>query len=233
MPTRLLLLTDADAQIDQPAALADALKQRQIRVHLLAIGNGSGLPALRAIVQTTGGSMIQQSDPRQWLAAAQDLMRAASPDLLVSKEIEIRFAGTFSSLPERRAGMWNRTWLKNSATMVAQGKDDQQESILGGLWNQGQGRVAALAFPMDAAALEPVVAQLQRPPRDPRFRVSWQTGPRLHVKVEAMDAAHYLNGSDLHLQLARDLEDITAAASIQIPQTAPGEYEIDIDAPRS
>jgi len=48
-----------------------------------------------------------------------------------------------------------------------------------------------------------------------------------------MDAAHYLNGSDLHLQLARDLEDITAAASIQIPQTAPGEYEIDIDAPRS
>src|SRR5205085_9787776 len=79
MPTRLLLLTDADAQIDNSTALADALKQKKISVYLLAIGNGSGLSALQTIVQATGGSLISQTDPRQWSATAQELLRAASP----------------------------------------------------------------------------------------------------------------------------------------------------------
>ena len=78
MATELLLLTDADVEIDDPAGLAQKLQSANIHFHLLAIANGRGLGELQQIVTQTGGSVITQLDPAQWAASIQRLLGAAA-----------------------------------------------------------------------------------------------------------------------------------------------------------
>ena len=49
MPIRLLVLSDFDTEITDPAALAKLLKSKNVHLHLLAIGEGTALPALRRV----------------------------------------------------------------------------------------------------------------------------------------------------------------------------------------
>src|SRR6185437_1866991 len=91
VPRPLLLLTDADVQIDDPDALADQLKAHHVQLHLLAIGNGSGLATLLKIVRVTGGTSVSQFDPRKWVAGAQELLQSATPKLLENQPISVQF----------------------------------------------------------------------------------------------------------------------------------------------
>jgi hypothetical protein len=71
-----------------------------------------------------------------------------------------------------------------------------------------------------------LIAQL---PRDPRLKVSWNSGSELHVSVDAVDGKKYLN--DLPLTL--EIWDQDSPASQQaIPQSAPGLYELTVPKPR-
>jgi hypothetical protein len=234
LPKPLLLITDAEARIDDPASLIAQLQQKQVHLHLLAIGAGSGLSVLQTIVNATGGTLIQQDDPRRWTQSAQELMRSASPRLLNDRSLMTRFVGELSAVPPRDSGQWNRTWLKSAATAVAEGTRDAQPLIMGAAWNRGEGRVVALAFGgTDGNAMESIAAAIARAPRDPRYHVTWDAGPLLRVKVEAGDARAYLNGAELRLDLSDDFDRTGGATrSLRIPQTGPGEYELACASPR-
>jgi hypothetical protein len=226
LPRQLLVLSDADAQIDDPAALALALKQKNIRLHVLAIGEGSGLPALQIIVGATGGTISRQFDPARWAQSAMQLLRAASPKLLQHESMTVRWLG---DLPRQSVdvSLWNQTWLKQRAGAIAEAQKDH--APVGAQWNIGEGRVAALAFDASPAAIEPLVTKLARPPRDPRFMVTWDTSARLKLSVQAGNRQSYLNDRDVRLELTSENGQ---ARLLKVPQTAPGEYELAIDAPR-
>ena len=95
---RRRLITDADVQIDDPAGLAAALRQKRIRVHLLATGNGSGMGALQIIVGGTGGTIVSQFTPARWVEASRQLLRAASPQLLSRDAIDVNFIGDLAPI---------------------------------------------------------------------------------------------------------------------------------------
>jgi len=232
VPRPLLLLTDADVQIDDLDALADQLKAHHVQLHLLAIGNGSGLATLLKIVRVTGGTSVSQFDPRKWVAGAQELLQSATPKLLENQPISVQFSGDFAAMGRKTVSPWNRTWLKSNATPVATGTGTSEAPSLGAMWHLGQGEVAALAFGADESVLQPVISKLARPPADPNFKVTWTNGPRLLLKIEAFDSHQYINNAHLEFEETSSLEGGPTAAPIAIPQTAPGQYELSVEAPR-
>ena len=232
-PKQLMLLTDADAEIKDPAGLEAALRKKNIRLHLLAIENGSALPILRPIVRNTNGTIVKQLDPQKWADAVQTLMRDAAPKLLGREPLPVHFQGDLATFAPLQAMPWNRTWLKDAATLLGQGTEDGKPIPAVARWNVGEGRVLALAFDSGNRAAEMLAASVGRPPHDPRYQVSWETGPRLRVSVDAVEGATYLNGKSVRLELSQEADTSSAITSREVPQTGPGRYELELPAPRS
>src|SRR6185503_11508752 len=109
--------------------------------------------------------------------------------------------------------------------------EDNQTIVMAAMWNVGEGRVLAVAFPPTPDEIIAFVDLIAQPPADPRFRISWQHGAKLKVIVDAIDDDQYLNNLPLALQLrpAR-----TSQPSIYaIPQIGPGRYELVLDSLRA
>ena len=234
LPRQVLILTDTQTQIDRPEDLAAAMKAKSIRLHVLALGQGSGLPVLRSLVAATGGLLVEQMDARQWTESVRQLLRQAMPQRLNRLPVDVRFTAPLS-LPGRPVTPWNRVWLKQSATGLAEAQTPEGPVVLGARWQVGTGQAIAAAFSAndtEAIALTDLVA---RPPRDPRFSVSWDAGAQLRVSVDAVDPATkaYLNGLDVRLELADAAGGPSAGGSHIMTQTAPGRYEIVVPAPRA
>lgn len=234
LPKQLLVLTDADADIDNPAGLIAALRGKNIHLHLLVTKpDGSALAVLRSVVQNTNGTVVKQFDPQKWVDSIQTLMRGAAAKMLGKTPLPVRFQGELASLPALQAMPWNRTWVKESATVLAEGTEDGKAVAGAARWNMGEGRVLAVAFDPGGAATEAMAATVGRPPRDPRYRVSWQTGAQLRVTIDALDATHYLNGKKVTLDLTEEADTTAAVMSHDVAQTAPGRYELKLAAPRA
>lgn len=234
----LIVLTDANAPVEDPDALAAQMLERRIRLHLLALGDSAavGLSPLRKVVDATGGTMVRESEPAQWAEAVRRLARAAMPDLLIGVPARIEFTGALADTLSRTvAPPWNRTWLKPQASSLAEGADETGERVVAAAeWAAGEGRVAAAAFRATPQDAEPFMRLVARPPRDPRLRITWDAGARLRVSVDAVDAqSGPLNGLPLMLE-RRDATggEAGAATTMPIPQTAPGRYELTIESPR-
>jgi hypothetical protein len=228
-PTELLLMTDGEADLPDADALTAAMKQRRARLHLLAIGNGSAMPALRSVATATGGIVLEQSDPRQWPAAARQLVRQASAPRLVREPTTVHFIDELQSLGARNAPAWNRTWLKDGATPVARGAEN---APMAARWQIGAGKCAAVAYAADVQDVARIADLVAAAPRDPRFNVRWTCGQTLDVTVDAVDQGAYLNRQALLLELL-DPAASTRPASLVIPQIAPGRYEVRVPPPRS
>jgi hypothetical protein len=233
LPTELLVVSDADVTIDQPDALAKSLQAKRIRLHLLAIGEGRGLETLRGLTSATGGTLRMQFDPTRWAAEVRQLLTAASPPRLLDTPTTLAFLGDLSALPARTATPWNRTWLKPGGTELAHG-DAQGGVPLGARWTIGaEGMVAAFGFSPTPAELDAIATRLARPPRDPRFTVTWDAGAKLRVRVDATTStASNANANGLALRLELTPPD-GKSTTHDIPQTAPGRYEIRLPAPRT
>jgi hypothetical protein len=98
-------------------------------------------------------------------------------------------------------------------------------------WNVGEGQVVSVAFNASSAVVDALAGLLQRPRRDPRFRVTVDQGSTLRVSVDATDGKTFLNGERLTLEFASGAA-TDASAALPIPQTAPGRYELTTDAHR-
>jgi hypothetical protein len=236
MPRQLLLITDADATINRPAELGESLERADVHVHLLAIGNGSGLPALRQIATITGGNVISQFDPAKWAAGVNELARSASPPWLENTAADVHYRIDLPHVNDRTVPQWNRTWIRPGATAIAEAPIDGRASAMAARWNIGAGQAAAVAFASNAMEASAIADLIARPPRDPRFHVIWQTGSSLRVTIDAEDKARpaadgspYLNGLSPRLELSRPQEGTTV---LPIGQTGPGTYSAELPAPR-
>jgi hypothetical protein len=232
MPVQLLVLSDFDTQVTNPQELAALLKSKNIRLHLLAIGEGAALPALRQIAVATGGRVVTEIDPSLWANSARELARQAGSKLLEHDPITIMPVDGTSTMRTQSESAWNRTWLKESATKMAEAHRGSETLPMAARWNAGEGRVLAMAFDPPAGSLDKWVGLVARPPHDPRFHVAWTTGATLRVVVDATSERSYLNGQPLLLDFSPALTDQTAAPRA-IPQSGPGRYELAIPAPRS
>src|SRR5205807_7012949 len=77
LPTQLLVLTDADVQIEHADALSAEMTAQGIHLHVLATGEGSGLGTLRRIATATGGSVTSTSSAANWSVSLREMSRAA------------------------------------------------------------------------------------------------------------------------------------------------------------
>jgi len=222
LPTNLMLISDCDARIDNPAALGSAMRQKNIRLFVLAIGSGSGLDAITQIASATGGRVVQDFDPKNWTDSTKNLARAAEPDSLMQSPIKAEFLGPAAGIPISEISIWNRVWLKPDAQLWA--KSDAGDALAAN-WPVGRGSVTAAAFSPDSATIQSLVALVAQKPRDPRLSIHWNTGRTLDVSIDAIDNGKFLNDLSFSFEIL--------PGSIQpIPQTAPGHYELAIPAPR-
>ena len=201
MPRQLLLISDADVQIDQPDALIDLLRRKQIHLHVLAIGDGSGLGTLRHIAAATSGAVVQRMDPRQWASGAAELLGSAMATNFEHTLVSIRFENELAHFPPRSIDAWNRTWLKNDARELAGANANGLHVPLAATWHVGEGHVAATAFDTGGEVAEALSKLVIQAPRDPRFAVNWQIGSTLGVSVDAVDGKSYLNEQNVTLRL--------------------------------
>ena len=256
-PVELLVLTDANAPLEDPAPLVEAMREAKTRLHLLDIGDaaGAGLPALRQIATETGGTLLREAEPADWAAAVRRLTRSAAPDLLVQEPARVEFTGPLAGLPPRTVmPPWNRTWLKPRATAVATGMPPAAgpsapdppppPGPLAATWQAGEGKVSAVGFSAPGEEAEPFARLVARPPRDPRLRIEWDAAAKLVLSVDALDPeSGYMNGLALSLEIrdaagdgsaARDAVAGAAARTIvDVPQVGPGRYEVSVDAPNA
>jgi hypothetical protein len=232
MAGELLIVSDVDVVIEHADELARRLAAKKIRLHVLAIGDGRGLEALASMTAATGGTLRRQLDPRQWATEVRQLLTAAWPERLVASAVNAMFSGDLSPLPGRAVAPWNRTWLKKSASELANGKVNGETVPLCARWTVGSGEVIACGFAPTAAEVAAMARLIARPPRDPRFTVAWDAGPRLIVRVGAAQSGQYLNGLALRLELADEQDPAARLQSYEVPQTAPGHYELSLPAPR-
>lgn len=221
----LLILSDADTTIEHPDELLAALKQKKIHLSLLVIGpGGKALPVLRQLSGATSGQVLVELSPEKWTQSAQKLLSMVAPDHLQRQPMTIDFEGDLSKLPAAQVDLFNRTWLKPSATLLAQGKTTEGVIPLAARWQVGQGQVLCAAFSPTAAQASQMAHLIQHPPRDPRFQVIWDASAQLHVTIDAQSSGKYLNGESFDLLLG--------TSSHAIPQTGPGRYELILPAPR-
>jgi hypothetical protein len=235
LPTELLVVSDADVTIDDPDALAKECTAKRVRLHVLAIGEGSGLPTLRRLTSATGGKLRTQFDPARWATEVRQLLADAAPPRLSTTPVTLKFLGDFAPLPPRDVSPWNRTWLKPSASEIARGTSAGEPVPLGARWTVGaEGTVVSLGFTPTPAELGGIVARVAKPPRDPRFRVTWDAGPQLRVRVDATTDARGGNyRNDLPLRLELTSADGGKGETHDLPQVAPGRYEFALSSPRS
>jgi hypothetical protein len=231
MPRRLIVVTDADARIEGAADIATDLKAKNISLHLLAIGNGSALPALRQVAAATGGSVASVSDAKSWSAGLLDLSRAAMPNPVETSPLALRFLPPLN-LPPRDVSPWNRSWLKSTATPLGEAKFADETVFPVARWRLGAGEVVAAAFTANAQEATGLAESVASSPRDPRFRVTWDSGRLLRASIDAIDGKTFLNGETLTLDL-RSAEGTFTAKTQAIEQSGPGQYEISLPAPRT
>jgi hypothetical protein len=239
--TELVLLTDANAPLEAPTALLETMRRSNVRLHLLDIAESTapGLPALRQVVEATGGSLLREAAPAAWARAVRRLTRAAAPDLLVTQPARLTFTGPLGDAPPRTvAPPWNHVWLKPQASQAAEATANGARRTAAAVWRAGEGRVLAAAFRAGAADVAPFLRLVERPPRDPRLRVVWDAGARLRVSIDAVESGASgdtgpLNGLDLALEVSQpgDARDGNRSTMTPIPQIAPGRYELTVDAP--
>jgi hypothetical protein len=220
MPSELLILTDAEATITNAASLAAELRTKQIRLHLLATVSLSPQQPIAQLVQSTGGEIVDETNPRLWSGAAINLARSTLPDEIIRTPIAVRFRGNLNSLGQLEISLWNRTWLKSSAELLADARESGDSLPMCAAWQLGQGKVIAAAFPASASNAQAMADRVASPPRDPRLAVTWRPDS---ILVDAVDENAYLNDLDLHLRLDDSY--------IMLPQTAPGRYELQFEPP--
>jgi hypothetical protein len=78
--------------------------------------------------------------------------------------------------------------------------------------------------------VEALAKLAQSPPRDPRLKVTWRTGRKVVVDVDAADATAPINGLSPTLVLSTPGG---SSETFAVAQTGPGRYALSLPAPRS
>jgi len=207
-PTRLLVVSDADVTIAEPAALIARLREARISVFLLATTSRSDDAPLRALCEQTGGQLLSQTDPSKWTNAAELLIAAARGEDAVPGNVALQSA----SLPVPvTTALRYLAFAKGNADVVATMNDEPVVAR----WQVGLGQSMSIAAEIDRPTLELLAQQVQRNPADPRFTFIWDERAET-VDILAAENQKPLN--ELTMSLRR------GDAVMTFDQIAPGRY---------
>jgi hypothetical protein len=216
----VVLLTDGQIELPKLDELATLLRNANARVHIFAIGEGPGLPLLKQLAESTGGRFANERYAGRWARGLVNLLRQVAPRRWMTTPTEVRF----DDLAPATAPGWNVTWLKTGADEIARSAGEDPKPMAARM-NVGSGQVIAVAFQPPAEHVEALAVLVQNPPRDPRIKITWRTGRRLVVDIDAGT----INGLSPTLALTA-LGGVTTPQPV--PQTAPGRYVLSLPAPR-
>ncbi len=221
MPTRCLLLTDAQAPVSDPAGVAERLDAKGVHLHVLLIGDGPGAAALRLIAGSTGGSLVPQSDPARWADAMGELVRAASANPLRTDPVALESTPRLGAWPTAPVAPWNRLWLKPEATALADVAGEG--TVMIAEHRVGVGRVIAIAHRAAAGDLAKLARRVERAPRDPRFTVIRRRDRGWRILVESTDPADW---NDVHAVVLRAID----GTDTLLPRVGPGRFAVTLPA---
>ena len=207
---RVLLLTDGDAELGEVETLHRALVQQ--RITLSAVST-TPFPQLAGVCAATGGRLVTASEPTEWANAFNGLMANAEPVIDRSESLISHDALSSFRLSTKRR--WP-AYAKAGTDVLA----DTAGAPVVAAWQVGLGRVASVAATLSAEDLAAIVARLDRPPVDPRFRTTFDEAAG-NVCVEATDERGPMNGLALRLRRG-DREAV-------FTQTGPGTYAAPLD----
>lgn len=218
LPRELLIITDgetAGALTVTPAEMTAA----KVRPGMLLIGPRDRATALIEFIEQCAGTVIEQTDPTQWIAAAQQLARVRQDARLLeghfSVELNQPIGAALGGVETA-----NETWVRSGATAL--GTLSSTNSPAAATWQAGAGKVVAFAFAAAPPLLADVADRLGAVGRDPRFQTRLIQGENDIVQVTAIENGAAMN----ELQLtARNL----GGAAMPMEQVGPGRYEIRFD----
>ncbi len=160
MPKQLLLMTDAETQLSDAAGIREGMLAKKIHLNVLALGRGEALAALREISAATGGRVMEALDPKDWVRGIERLAQAAAPDRIGRGKTNVVFESVLASMRPREVELWNRTWLKGGATLLAESRQRDQTLPMAARWTVGEdGAVLAFAFGLEPADVDSIAAR--------------------------------------------------------------------------
>jgi hypothetical protein len=210
---QVLVLTDAQVSFRDEAALSEAL--RGTRISVLALSDGPGKAALERLARGTGGVFVAEASPAAWTTAAQQLTDAAAGGNQQRRPVTIEWLRP--RLPSRGLEVWNRAWLREGATLMAQGADAARSPLVA-QWHAGLGAVAAAMTALTPAEARALADGLAREPLASGLRVDWSQAAQGEVAAYAPAAPGVLS---LHLS---PLEGAQAAQTALLSAAEPGVY---------
>jgi hypothetical protein len=198
---------------------------RRAGVKLLALTIDPTLPAtqIEQVATQTGGRRITEARPADWAAAARRLAHSAAEARMIETDATVTLPPPINA--NDRVDRLNETWLRDGATQLAEVQSAEGSHPAAAEWRVGAGRVVALPFAADASTVVAVANAYATEARDPRFASRLINDPSPTIRVEAIEDSRPMNSLELKYRV------IGEAATLSIPQTAPGRYEITL--PRS
>lgn len=220
--TAILAITDAQVQLDDPAATLAALKAAGVRLSILALRDGPAGDVLRGLCKANGGVYLRQVDPARWTEAARQLGAAAAPSRLQHSRVTASVQAPFAP-GTRTIDLWSRAWEKQDAQVLMSARLDREAVPLVARWQAGLGSAAVAVMPLELGDIQSLCEALKRRPADPRFQIDWSSANDGRLVVQAADAGHALNGLELSLSLS-SLDRSAGTKIVPLGQTAPGRY---------
>ncbi len=230
LPRQVLILTDGQTELTGLPRLIERFRATDTRLWLLAIGQGNAIDALTQLARDSGGGVLSESDTGRWAERLEQLVHQAAPDHLMRTPADPRAVASALPLPQVPIGLWNRTWLKQDAQLLVEAITDDAEAAwpLLAHWRRGEGRVLAAAWQAGPVLVSAWAQELESLPGDPRFTITWEAERELRIHIDALEQEACLN----NLSLRAVFQLPTGRLAHDLPQTAPGRYELTLPAPR-
>ena len=207
-PGNVLVVTDADAALPDPAGLRDRLRDANVRLYVLATG-GSASDALIDLCRQTGGDVLAEADASRWATALQSLVRqgqggerVTGGGVLVPQSPVVE-AFAFDGVEP--------AYARDNARLLATAAGRPAVAVT----QRGAGQVVSITAGLSSADLGRLVRALATTPADPRFVVSWQDDAVIIDAAEPDGRA--MNDLALTLNIAGQPAEL-------FKQTAPGRY---------
>ena len=212
LPTEVLLLSDGQAEIDDPTGLVSRLAASHVRVTLLDRESDLPSPAVKVVVAKTGGQVVSDDQAASW--ADHIIEQSNTAPRHDDMAAVVRFDPSLG-LPTRSVVQWTATWLKHDAIALTENMGPRAAR-----WPVGLGSVASLSFQPDQDELAAIQRLMIARPSDSTEHVEWTDANPLSVDVTAQGTPA------LSLRLGND-------SPLLIPQIGPNEFRISTSAPAS
>ena len=191
-PSRVLLLSDGDADLGDTDALAATLNRTSLRLYAFATTPSNGIGRL---CRATGGASYSRYWPEEWSEAVGRVVSATQP---VGTPVRWPGRGAWAGSLVGTFARWP-AYLADGADLLA----GEAATPVAAMWNVGVGRVAAVAgdlfdvagaayYQQNLAALAETAIRLERPPVDPRFVAVFDERTET-VRLTAIDVNGPLN----------------------------------------